>query len=61
MKIPPVIKEIIPSGPQILREGLIVLGGVLIAAWVISRFPKVKKFVSDASITVNDARGTNLY
>jgi hypothetical protein len=54
------LKKIIPTGPEVLREALIVLGGVLIAAWIISRFPQLKKFVSDASITVNDAQGNNL-
>lgn len=55
------IKKIIPPPTAVLREGLIVLGGVLIAAWIISRFPALKKFVSDASITVNDAQGNNLW
>lgn len=57
----PSLKEIIPTGPQVAREALIVLGGVLIAAWILSRFPALKKFVTDASITVNDSHGNNLY
>jgi hypothetical protein len=54
-------KEIIPPPASVLREGLIVLGGVLIAAYVISRFPQLKKFVVDNSLTVNDAQGNNIY
>jgi hypothetical protein len=61
MKIPAVIKEIIPTGPQVAREALIVLGGVLIAAWIITRFPSLKKFVGDASITVKDDTGNTIY
>jgi hypothetical protein len=55
------IKEIIPPPASVLREGLIVLGGILIAAYVISRFPNLKKFVVDNSLTVNDAQGNNIY
>lgn len=55
------LKSIIPTGPQVAREALIVLGGVLIAAFILSRFPKLQKFVSDNSLTVKDAAGNNLY
>lgn len=51
-------KEIIPSPAAVLREGLIVIGGVLIAAYVISKFPKVQKFVQDSSVTVKGSDGT---
>jgi hypothetical protein len=55
------IKPYIPSGQSVIREGLIVLGGVLIAAWVLSRFPTLQKFVQSNSITVNNANGDNLF
>ena len=55
------LKKIVPPPTAVLREALIVLGGVLIAAWIISRFPKLKQFVSDASITVNDSQGNNIW
>ncbi|WP_426078857.1 hypothetical protein [Janthinobacterium sp. PSPC3-1] len=55
------LKSIIPTGPQVAREALIVLGGVLIAAFILSRFPKLQKFVSDNSLTVKDTAGNNLY
>lgn len=58
-KIP--LKQIIPPPVSVLREGLIVLGGVLLAAWVLSRFPQLQKFVRDSSITVDDKSGHNLY
>jgi hypothetical protein len=55
------LSKIVPSVPEVLREGLIVLGGVLIAAWVISRFPAVQKFVANNSVTVKDTSGTVLW
>lgn len=61
IKIPAIVKDIIPAPTAILRESIIVLGGVLIAAYVISRFPALKKFVTDASITVNDKQGNNYW
>ena len=61
IKLPPVVAKIVPAPTEILREAVIVLAGVLIAAYVISRFPALKKFVGDASITVNDKQGNNLY
>lgn len=61
IQVPAIVKRVIPAPTDIVRESLIVLGGVLIAAYVISRFPALKKFVTDASITVNDSKGNNLY
>jgi hypothetical protein len=55
------LKQVIPTPTAVLKEGLIVLGGVLIAAYVISRFPKVRQFVSDSSITVKDSYGNILF
>lgn len=56
-----IIKKIVPSGPEVLREALIVLGGVIIASLVISRIPWLKNLVSGASITVNDSKGNNIW
>lgn len=55
------IAEIIPPPTAVLREGLIVLGGILIAAYVISRFPSLKTFVVSNSVTLNDSQGNNLW
>lgn len=54
-------KKIVPSGPEVMREALIVLGGVIIASLVISRIPWMKQLVSGASITVNDSKGNNIW
>lgn len=56
-----IIKKIIPTGPEVLREALIVLGGVVIASLVISRIPWLKQLVTGASITVNDSKGNNIW
>lgn len=42
----------IPTLPQISTETLAILVGTLIAAYIISRFPALKQFVSENQITV---------
>ena len=37
--------KIIPTGPEFLREALIVIGGALIAAIVLSKLPAVRAFI----------------
>jgi hypothetical protein len=44
-----------------VREALIVLGGVLIAAWVLSKFPALQQFVASNSVTVKDGNGNTLW
>lgn len=55
------MSKIIPEPSAVIREGLIVLGGVLIAAFVLSRFPKLKAFVASNSIQVTDSQNNNLW
>lgn len=55
------IKQIIPSVPDVLKEGLITLGGVLIAAYIISKFPAVQNFVTANAVTVKDGDGKVLF
>lgn len=55
------LKAIIPAPEAVLREGVIVLGGLLIAAFVISRFPKLQQFVTGNSITIKNQSGDVLY
>ena len=61
MKTPSFIKQVVPPPVAVLREGLIVLGGVLLAAYVISKFPAVQKFVMANSVTVKTEDGQVLY
>jgi hypothetical protein len=46
------LNKILPTPEAVMREALIVLGGVLIAAFVLSRFPGLKAFVTSNSVTV---------
>lgn len=39
------MKNLIPSGSEVVREGLIVLGGALLAAFVIGRIPQLRDFI----------------
>jgi hypothetical protein len=55
------LDKIIPDPSAILREGIIVLGGVLLAAWVLSKFPALQSFVASNSVTVKKDDGTILY
>jgi hypothetical protein len=59
MKIP--VQQIIPPWHAVAREGLIVLGGILIAAFVISRFPKLQQFVQSNSVTLKDDSGSVIW
>jgi hypothetical protein len=56
-----VLKQVIPGPLVVVREGLIVLGGLLLAAYVISKFPAVQKFVAANSLTIKDGDGRVLY
>lgn len=55
------LKKVVPSPVAVVREGMIVLGGLLLAAYVISKFPAVQKFVAANSLTVKDSDGKILY
>lgn len=55
------IKKVIPAWHLVAREGLIVLGGIALAAFVISRFPRFQKFVQDNSITLKDSSGNIIF
>lgn len=57
MKIP----AFIPTPAAVVREGIVVLGGLLLAAYILSRFPKVSAWVAGQSITIKDPQGRVLY
>jgi hypothetical protein len=54
-------KEIIPTGPEVGREVIIVLLGVLGAAFILSRFPQLQQFVTSNSLTVKNDQGAILF
>lgn len=52
----------IPTPPEVVREGIIVLGSLLLAAAVLSRFPKLKAWVADqGTVTIKDGQNKVLY
>lgn len=55
------VSQIVPTFPEVARETLITLGGVLIAAYILSRFPRLSDFVSGQSIRVTDGTGKTLF
>lgn len=38
-------KAIIPTAPEFMREAIIVIGGALLAAFVLSRLPAVRAYI----------------
>jgi hypothetical protein len=55
------LSKIIPSAPEMGREIIIVLVGVLGAAYILSRFPALQAFVTANSVTVKNTSGTVLF
>lgn len=55
------LSKYIPNHQQVVRETIIVISGVLAAAFILSRFPKIQQFVRASSITVDDTSGNNLF
>lgn len=53
----PILKKILPEPSAVIREAIIVFAGLLIAAYVINRIPKLQKFIQDASITIKNEKG----
>ena len=53
--------KIIPTIPEVSREALTVLGGVLLAAFILSRFPALRAWVAGQSITVRDSDNKLLF
>lgn len=55
------LNKFIPPPSAVVREGVIVLGGLLLAALVLSRFPRLRDWVTAQSITVKDPNNNILY
>ena len=49
--------KFIPSLPELTREVLIVLVGLVGAAFILSRFPALRDFVTGNSLTLKDQSG----
>lgn len=61
MNVPVTLTKIIPTGPEVAREAVIVLGGILIAAFILSRFPRLRDWVAAQSVTLKDDKGNTLW
>ena len=55
------LKEILPTPERILLEVFIVAGGVLGAAFLISRFPALQQFVQSNSVVVKSDKGDIIF
>lgn len=55
------MKDFIPTLPELTREVLIVLVGLVGAAFILSRFPELRDFVTGNSLTVKDQAGKVLF
>lgn len=53
--------NLMPTVPEVTKEGLKILGGMLLAAFILSRFPKVRNWVAAQSIVVKDSDTKYLY
>jgi hypothetical protein len=53
--------KFIPTLPEVSRETITVLAGLLIAAYILSRFPNLAKFVSGQSITLKNQNGGTIF
>lgn len=41
------MKAIIPSVPEVAREAVIVVGGAILAAFIVGQFPALKQWIKD--------------
>lgn len=55
------MKNFIPTPAELSREVLIVLVGLVGAAFILSRFPALRDFVTGNSLTVKDQAGNTLF
>lgn len=53
MSIPAVLPKVIPSGVEVTREALIVIGGAILAAVILSQLPALQKFIRDRVPSAN--------
>ena len=54
------MNKFIPTLPELTREVLIVLVGLVGAAFILSRFPALRDFVTGNSLTIKDTSGKTL-
>jgi hypothetical protein len=53
--------SVLPTVPELTKSTLVTLGGILIAAFILSRCPKLRNWAAGQSLTVKDTSGKILY
>lgn len=41
------MKAALPSAPEVLRESLVLIGGAILAALILSQLPALRRWISD--------------
>lgn len=41
------MKAILPSGPEVVREAVILIGGAILAAVILSQLPALRSWITD--------------
>lgn len=41
------MKAVLPSAPEVLRESLVLIGGAILAALILSQLPALRSWISD--------------
>ncbi|MBY4945074.1 hypothetical protein K6V92_00350 [Cupriavidus respiraculi] len=56
------VRSILPTPAEIGRETLIVIGGIICAAVILSRFPALKEWIANqGTVTLKDEQGRILW
>lgn len=55
------MNKFIPTIPEMSREGFKMFAGIVIAAFILSRFPALREWVAGNSLTIRDQAGKDLY
>ncbi len=53
--------KVLPSAPEVVHSAILSLAGLLLAAFILSRVPKVRDFVAGQSIRVTDGSNNTLF
>lgn len=41
------MKAVLPSAPEVLRESLVLIGGAILAALILSQLPELRRWISE--------------
>lgn len=43
------MSRVLPSGPEVLRESLVLIGGAILAALILSQLPELRRWISEST------------